>query len=177
MNRHAMIYASAQKNMGIAGITFVAMRKDLIGQSDNLIPTMNDYQTYASTGSMYNTPPTFPWYVMNLVLQWVKGQGGVAAIQQTNQAKSQKLYDFVDRSGFYKNIVDPACRSEVNVPFWLEDERLNERFLQDSAAAGLKALKGHKAVGGMRASIYNAIPMAGIDALIDFMYEFERSHG
>ncbi len=177
MNRHAMIYASAQKNMGIAGITFVALRKDLIGQSANLIPMMNDYQTYANSGSMYNTPPTFPWYVMNLVLQWVKGQGGLAGIQRINRQKSGLLYEYVDRSDFYQNMVSKNCRSEVNVPFWLADESLNQAFLDNSAAAGLKALKGHKAVGGMRASIYNAIPEAGIEALISFMQEFERTHG
>ncbi len=177
VNDYAMIYASAQKNMGIAGITFVIMKQDMIGQSDNLIPTMTDYKTYADTRSFYNTPPTFPWYVMLLVLRWVKAQGGVGAIQATNQAKSSKLYEFVDQSGFYLNKVDPACRSEVNVPFWLHDESLNTLFLKQSAAADLKALKGHMAVGGMRASIYNAIPESGIDALIDFMQEFERVHG
>ncbi len=177
VNDYSMIYASAQKNMGIAGITFVIMKRDMIGQSKNLIPTMTDYKTYADTRSFYNTPPTFPWYVMLLVLRWVKAQGGVAAIQQTNQLKSSKLYDFVDQSGFYMNKVDPSCRSEVNVPFWLHDDALNAQFLAESAAAGLKALKGHMAVGGMRASIYNAIPLAGIDALVDFMQEFERTHG
>lgn len=177
VNDYAMIYASAQKNMGIAGITFVIMQRDMIGQSDNLIPTMTDYKTYADTRSFYNTPPTFPWYVMLLVLRWVKAQGGVGAIQATNQAKSSKLYRFVDQSDFYLNKVAADCRSEVNVPFWLHDESLNQVFLQQSAAAGLKALKGHMAVGGMRASIYNAIPEAGIDALIDFMQEFERVHG
>ncbi len=172
-----MIYASAQKNMGIAGITFVIMKRAMIGQSENLIPTMTDYKTYADTRSFYNTPPTFPWYVMLLVLRWVKAQGGVNAIQNTNQIKSKKLYDFVDRSDFYLNKVEPSCRSEVNVPFWLHDESLNQRFLSESSAVGLKALKGHMAVGGMRASIYNAIPEAGIDALIDFMQEFERKNG
>ncbi len=177
VNDYSMIYASAQKNMGIAGITFVIMKRDMIGQSKNIIPTMTDYKTYADTRSFYNTPPTFPWYVMLLVLRWVKSQGGVAAIQQANQLKSSRLYEFVDGSDFYLNKVDLNCRSEVNVPFWLQDESLNQKFLADSAAAGLKALKGHMAVGGMRASIYNAVPLAGIDALIDFMQEFERTHG
>ncbi len=177
VNDYAMIYASAQKNMGIAGITFVIMKRDMIGRSQNLIPTMTDYKTYADTRSFYNTPPTFPWYVMLLVLRWVKNQGGVAAIQAINRKKSQKLYNYVDQSGFYLNKVDPTCRSEVNVPFWLNDESLNQQFLQDSSAAGLKALKGHMAVGGMRASIYNAVPESGIDALIDFLQEFERVHG
>lgn len=177
VNDYSMIYASAQKNMGIAGITFVIMKRDMIGQSKNKIPTMTDYKTYADTRSSYNTPPTFPWYVMFLVLRWVKSQGGVAAIQQTNQIKSSKLYDFVDGSDFYLNKVESNCRSEVNVPFWLQDEKLNQKFLQQSNAAGLKALKGHMAVGGMRASIYNAVPLAGIDALVDFMQEFERTNG
>jgi len=177
VNDYSMIYASAQKNMGIAGITFVIMKRDMIGKSKNLIPTMTDYKTYADTRSFYNTPPTFPWYVMLLVLKWVKSQGGVGAIQQSNQLKSSRLYDYVDQSGFYLNKVDPSCRSEVNVPFWLQDESLNQKFLTDSSAVGLKALKGHKAVGGMRASIYNAIPLTGIDSLIEFMQEFERTHG
>ncbi len=177
VNDYSMIYASAQKNMGIAGITFVIMKRDMIGQSENLIPTMTDYKTYADTRSFYNTPPTFPWYVMLLVLRWVKLQGGVQAIQKTNQIKSGKLYEYVDQSDFYLNKVDPSCRSEVNVPFWLKNEALNQQFLQQSSTADLKALKGHMAVGGMRASIYNAIPEAGIDALIAFMKEFERTNG
>jgi phosphoserine aminotransferase len=138
---------------------------------------MTNYKTYADTRSFYNTPPTFPWYVMLLVLRWVKAQGGVSVIQATNQLKSSRLYDFVDQSDFYSNKVTKSCRSEVNVPFWLHDESLNQQFLVESSAAGLKALKGHMAVGGMRASIYNAIPLAGIDALVDFMQEFERTHG
>ncbi len=177
VNDYSMIYASAQKNMGIAGITFVIMKRDMIGQSTNLIPTMTDYKTYADTRSFYNTPPTFPWYVMLLMLRWVKAQGGVSTIQDINQAKSSQLYAFVDQSDFYLNKVDPNCRSEVNVPFWLHDESLNQKFLSESADAGLKALKGHMAVGGMRASIYNAISLAGIDALVDFMQEFERTNG
>ncbi len=177
VNHYAMIYASAQKNMGIAGITFVIMKRDMIGQSKNLIPTMTDYKTYADTRSFYNTPPTFPWYVMLLMLRWVKSQGGVRAIQQNNQLKSSRLYQFVDQSDFYSNKVHLDCRSEVNVPFWLRDETLNQQFLQESSAAGLKALKGHMAVGGMRASIYNAVPLAGIDALIHFMQKFERTNG
>jgi len=177
VNDYSMIYASAQKNMGIAGITFVIMKRDMIGQSNNLIPTMTDYKTYADTRSFYNTPPTFPWYVMLLMLKWVKSQGGVTAIQSANQLKSSQLYDFVDQSDFYMNKVNPSCRSEVNVPFWLQDDSLNQKFLSTSAEAGLKALKGHMAVGGMRASIYNAIPLSGIEALVDFMQEFERTNG
>lgn len=177
VNSYAMIYASAQKNMGIAGLTFVAMKREMIGQSNNLIPTMTDYKTYADTRSFYNTPPTFPWYVMMLVLRWVESQGGVGSVEQINHIKSSKLYQYIDQSGFYQNKVNPECRSSVNVPFWLFDESLNDQFLEQSSAAGLKALKGHKAVGGMRASIYNAVPEAGIDALIAFMKEFERVNG
>jgi len=177
VTQYSVIYASAQKNMGIAGITCVLMRKQDIGCSDNLLPTMMNYQTYADTGSFYNTPPVFPWYVMLQMLRWTEERGGVAAIQKMNVEKSRQLYGFIDSSGFFSNKVSPECRSEINVPFWLADESLNATFLQESAAAGLKALKGHMAVGGMRASIYNAMPMAGIDRLIDFMREFERTRG
>ncbi|WP_395375386.1 3-phosphoserine/phosphohydroxythreonine transaminase [Marinicella sp. W31] len=177
VKQYSLIYASAQKNMGIAGITCVLMRKRDIGCSENLLPTMMNYKTYADTGSFYNTPPVFPWYVMLLVLRWTEAQGGVDAIQKMNQQKSRKLYDYIDSSDFFSNKVQLACRSEINVPFWLADETLNSTFLQESSAVGLKALKGHMAVGGMRASIYNAMPMAGIDSLIAFMQEFERTKG
>ncbi|MCX7544862.1 3-phosphoserine/phosphohydroxythreonine transaminase [Marinicella gelatinilytica] len=172
----AMIYASAQKNLGIAGLTLVIIRKDMLGKHQNNIPTLMDYATFEQHGSAYNTPPTFVWYMMYLVLQWYQQQGGVKTMQQLNQAKANKLYDFIDNSDFYSNRVDSAIRSEVNVPFWLADDKLNEQFLADSNDAGLKALKGHKAVGGMRASIYNAVPMAAIDALIEFMETFEKQH-
>jgi len=171
-----MIYASAQKNLGIAGLTLVIIRKDLIGRHTNNVPTLMDYATFEQHNSAYNTPPTFVWYMMYLVLQWYQQQGGIQALQSINQAKANKLYDFIDNSDFYSNRVEPAIRSEVNVPFWLADNSLNEQFLTASSAAGLKALKGHKAVGGMRASIYNAVPMAGVDALIKFMHNFEKQH-
>lgn len=177
ISAYDMIYASAQKNMGIAGITCVIMKRDWIGLSEQTLPTMMNYQTYAETRSFYNTPPTFPWYLMLQVLRWTEAQGGVAVMQKINQEKSQKLYQYIDGSGFYLNKVSKACRSEVNVPFWLHDDGLNERFLNESSEAGLKALKGHKAVGGMRASIYNAMPATGIDALIEFMKHFEAKHG
>lgn len=177
VNKFDMIYASAQKNMGIAGISCVIMKRSLIGQSVNNLPTMLDYDTYARTRSAYNTPPTFPWYVMLLVLRWVKEQGGLKVIGQRNLVKSEKLYNYIDGSGFYFNKVKADFRSKVNVPFWLENEDLGELFLQSSSTADLKALKGHKAVGGMRASIYNAMSEEGIDMLIEFMREFERTHG
>lgn len=176
VNDFAMIYASAQKNLGIAGLTLVIIRKDRIGQHQNNIPTLMDYATFEQHHSAYNTPPTFVWYVMYLVLQWYQQQGGIKVMQKRNQAKAGKLYAFIDNSDFYFNRVAPAIRSEVNVPFWLADDALNERFLSASSDAGLKALKGHKAVGGMRASLYNAVPMAAIDALIDFMREFEKQY-
>jgi len=177
VDQFGMIYASAQKNLGIAGLTLVIMRKDLIGRAGTSIPSMLNYQTYEQSESMYNTPPTFPWYVMSLVLKWIQGQGGLAAIERANQTKSAKLYDYIDASDFYLNKVAMSCRSAVNVPFWLADDQLNDQFLRASDSAGLKALKGHRAVGGMRASIYNAIPESGIDFLIDFMREFERTNG
>lgn len=173
---YAMIYASAQKNLGIAGLTLVIIRKDFIGKHQNNVPTLMDYATFEQHHSAYNTPPTFVWYVMYLVLQWYQQQGGVHALQKDNQAKARKLYDYIDNSGFYSNRVEAGIRSEVNVPFWLANNALNEQFLTDSSAAGLKALKGHKAVGGMRASIYNAVPMAGVEALIEFMHTFEKQH-
>lgn len=176
INDYDMIYASAQKNMGIAGITFVIMKRSMIGHSDNLLPTMMNYKTYADTRSFYNTPPTFPWYVMLQVLRWTKSQGGVKAIQEMNQSKSNKLYQYIDSSDFYLNKVATHCRSEVNVPFWLQDDALNAQFLKQSSESGLKALKGHMAVGGMRASIYNAMPENGIDALIAFMQQFEKDN-
>ncbi len=173
---YGIIYASAQKNLGIAGLTLVIVRKDFIGQHDNNIPTLMDYATFEQHNSAYNTPPTFVWYVMYLVLQWYQQQGGIQVMQLRNRAKAQKLYDFIDNSTFYSNRVAPGIRSEVNVPFWLADDGLNEQFLRESSAAGLKALKGHKAVGGMRASIYNAVPMQAVDALIEFMHNFEKQH-
>ncbi len=176
VNDYGMIYASAQKNLGIAGLTLVIIRKDLIGQHQQQLPALMDYQTYFDHHSAYNTPPTFVWYVMSLVLKWCQQQGGLKAIQAANQEKSQKLYDFIDNSQFYNNRVEHDIRSEVNVPFMLKNDSLNEVFLAQSSAAGLKALKGHKAIGGMRASIYNALPLAGVEALIDFMYEFEKDH-
>lgn len=176
VNDYAMIYASAQKNLGIAGLTLVIIRKDLIGQHQQQLPTLMDYQTYFDHHSAYNTPPTFVWYVMSLVLKWYKQQGGIEAMQAANREKAGMLYDFIDNSDFYNNRVEEAIRSEVNVPFWLNDNNLNEAFLAESSAAGLKALKGHKAIGGMRASIYNAVPLAGIEALIDFMRKFEKKH-
>lgn len=177
VSRYSVIYASAQKNLGIAGITCVIMRLSDIGHSTNKLPTMLNYQTFAETQSFYNTPPVFPWYVMLLTLRWVSAQGGVESMQEKNRQKSRLLYNYIDSSDFYCNKIEVSSRSEINVPFWLNDETLNDKFLQLSAEQGLKGLKGHFVVGGMRASLYNAMPLTGIESLIEFMKEFERSHG
>ncbi len=174
---HDLIYASAQKNLGIAGITVVIVNHERIKTSQRLVPRMMDYQVFHESKSLYNTAPTFPWYVMNLVLQWADGQGGVAALEALNRQKSERLYRFIDGHDFYLNKVQPADRSMVNVPFWLADESLNEAFLAAGDAAGLKALAGHRVVGGMRASLYNALPLAAVDTLVEFMAEFARTRG
>jgi len=137
---------------------------------------MLDYRTYSKHDSLWNTPPTFPWYVMNLVLHWIKNTGGLAAVETRNTQKSAKLYDFIDNCDFYRNEVSVANRSKVNVTFLLKDEKLNDDFIQQADAKGIKAIKGHRAVGGMRASLYNAMPIAGVNALIDFMKTFEHQH-
>lgn len=177
MSRFGAIYGSAQKNLGIAGITLGIVREDLLDRAPDGLPLMLDYRTYANSQSLHNTPPTFPWYVANLVLHWLKQQGGLAAMEQRNIEKSSRLYDFIDSSDFYRNNVRPEHRSRMNVTFWLTDESLNDAFLQESREAGLLALKGHRFVGGMRASLYNAMPLQGVLALIDFMRDFERRHG
>ena len=176
--KFGMIYAGAQKNIGPAGITLVIVRDDLLARQPKAdIPTMLDYRTMVETGSMYNTPPTFAWYLCSLVFQWMKRQGGVEAIAAINQRKAEKLYAAIDTSHFYSNPIALCHRSITNVPFVLADESLNARFLKESTAAGLLNLKGHRSVGGMRASLYNAMPEAGVDALVAFMKEFERVHG
>ena len=177
VNKYDLIYASAQKNLGIAGITLVIIKKELQTKAPSGLPLMLDYRTYSKHDSLWNTPPTFPWYVMNLVLNWVKNTGGLAAIATRNQQKSKKLYDYIDASSFYRNEVNPQHRSQVNVTFLLADENLNETFIKQADEVGIKAIKGHRAVGGMRASLYNAMPIAGVNALINFMQEFEKKHG
>ncbi|APR04894.1 3-phosphoserine/phosphohydroxythreonine transaminase [Thauera chlorobenzoica] len=172
VSKYGLIFGGAQKNIGPAGLTIVIVREDLLGRAMAHCPSAFDYQTVADNGSMYNTPPTYAIYVAGLVFQWLKRQGGVAAIEAQNIAKAKLLYDFLDGSGFYENRVDPACRSRMNVPFFLKDGALDEAFLAESKAAGLVQLKGHKSVGGMRASIYNAMPPAGVQALVDFMRDF-----
>ncbi len=177
VTRFGVIYAGAQKNIGPAGLTIVIVREDLIGHAQAGTPTMLDYATHAEAGSMYNTPPTYAWYMAGLVFQWLKEQGGLAAMAERNKRKADKLYAAIDASDFYANPVDPTARSWMNVPFTLADPSLDPVFLKEAEAEGLVTLKGHRSVGGMRASIYNAMPEEGVDALVQFMAEFERRHG
>ncbi len=177
VSKFGVIYAGAQKNIGPAGLTVVIVREDLIGETVPGMPTMCDYRTMADNGSMYNTPPTYGWYLAGLVFAWLKKNGGLAAMAEINERKAGKLYDAIDRSDFYANPIDPSCRSWMNVPFTLADAALDDAFLSGAKEAGLMTLKGHRSVGGMRASIYNAMPEAGVDALISFMADFEKRNG
>jgi phosphoserine aminotransferase len=175
VSRYGLIYAGAQKNIGPAGLTVVIVREDLIGSPNDGTPSMFDYKKHADNGSMLNTPPTYGWYLAGLVFKQLKQLGGVAAMAEINRRKSQRLYDAIEQSAFYSSPVDVDCRSWMNVPFTLADASLDAEFLIQAKAAGLLNLKGHRSVGGMRASIYNAMPEAGVAALIDFMGEFERA--
>ena len=177
ISRYGLIYAGAQKNIGPAGLTLVIVREDLIGNSLPGTPTMFQYKTHADAQSMYNTPPTYAWYLAGLVFQWLKELGGLQEMARINERKARHLYAAIDASDFYSNPVEPDCRSWMNVPFTLADASLDERFLAEAAEAGLLTLKGHRSVGGMRASIYNAMPEAGVKALVDFMADFERRYG
>ena len=177
VSRYGLIYAGAQKNIGPAGLTVVIVREDLLGQPLASTPTMFNYQVHAEAGSMNNTPPTFAWYMTGLVFKWLKAQGGVAAMAEINARKAARLYAAIDASDFYCNPIEPRNRSQMNVPFTLADSSLDQRFLEQAEAAGLLNLKGHRSVGGMRASIYNAVPEESVDALIAFMQEFERTQG
>ncbi|MCX8957383.1 3-phosphoserine/phosphohydroxythreonine transaminase [Erwinia psidii] len=177
INRYGVIYAGAQKNIGPAGLTLVVVREDLLGNAHKALPSILDYQVLSDNDSMFNTPPTFAWYLSGLVFKWLKQQGGVTALDQRNQAKADLLYGVIDKSDFYRNDVASPNRSRMNVPFQLVDSALDNVFLKESLAAGLHALKGHRVVGGMRASIYNAMPLEGVQALTDFMVDFERRHG
>lgn len=176
-SKAAVVYAGAQKNAGPAGVTLLIIRRDLIGHALPTCPSAFDYANVEKNDSMYNTPPTYAIYMAGLVFKWLLAQGGVAAIEQENIRKAQALYQYIDDSGFYQNRVHAHVRSRMNVPFFLSDESLNAEFLAQADAAGLLQLKGHKSVGGMRASIYNAMPFEGVQALITFMKEFERRHG
>ncbi|EOF4701970.1 3-phosphoserine/phosphohydroxythreonine transaminase [Klebsiella oxytoca] len=177
VSRYGVIYAGAQKNIGPAGLTLIIVREDLLGKANVACPSILDYSILAENDSMFNTPPTFAWYLSGLVFKWLKEQGGVAVMDKINQQKADLLYGVIDRSGFYRNDVAVANRSRMNVPFQLADSALDKLFLEESFAVGLHALKGHRVVGGMRASIYNAMPLAGVKALTDFMQDFERRHG
>jgi phosphoserine aminotransferase len=177
VSRFGLIYASAQKNIGPAGLTVVLVRADLLGRARTGTPRVWDYQAVASEGSMLNTPPTFAWYVAGLVFRWLKAQGGLAAIGERNRVKAELLYRAIDASSFYSNPVAKNCRSWMNVPFTLAQPELDATFLSEARAAGLVNLAGHRSVGGMRASLYNAMPPAGVAALVGFMQEFERRHG
>jgi phosphoserine aminotransferase len=177
VSRYAMLYAGAQKNIGPAGLTIVIMREDLIGRAPVSVPTMLNYQTHSKNDSMYNTPPTYAWYMAGLVFKWLKAQGGLAGMAALNQRKANKLYAAIDSSnGFYRSPVDVNYRSWMNIPFTLVDSGLDKRFLAGAEQAGLKTLKGHRVVGGMRASLYNAMPEAGVDALVDFMQAFATKY-
>ena len=176
VSRYGVLYAGAQKNIGPAGLTLVVVREDLLGRARKELPSILDYKVLADNESMFNTPPTFAWYLSGLVFKWLKEQGGVAEIDKRNQAKSDLLYSTIDNSGFYRNDVAVANRSRMNVPFQLADAALDKLFLDESLAAGLHALKGHRVVGGMRASIYNALGLDAVEALVGYMAEFEKEH-
>jgi phosphoserine aminotransferase len=177
VSRYGVIYGGAQKNIGPAGLAVIIVRDDLLGRARPETPTVTNYRVMADSDSMSNTPPTFAWYLAGLVFQWLLEQGGLAAMAERNQRKAAKLYQAIDASSFYTNPVDPKCRSWMNVPFTLADPSLDGAFLEEAAARGLVNLKGHRSVGGMRASIYNAMPEAGVDALVEFMAEFEARRG
>ena len=177
MSKYGLIFGGAQKNIGPAGLTLVIVRDDLLDRALPVCPSAFEYKTVAANGSMYNTPPTYGIYIAGLVFQWLKRQGGLAAVERQNIAKAELLYGCLDASDFYLTRVETPFRSRMNVPFFLRNESLNDTFLAEAKAAGLLQLKGHKSVGGMRASIYNAMPLAGVQALVGFLKEFERRHG
>jgi phosphoserine aminotransferase len=177
VQRHAVIYAGAQKNLGPAGVTLVIIREDLLPRSAASLPAMLSYAVHAENRSRYNTPPVFAIYLMGLVVKWIRGQGGLAAVGKANEQKAAKLYAEIDRSGFYRGTAQKESRSLMNVTFRLADEDLEKEFVKEAADAGFDGLQGHRAVGGIRASIYNAFPESGIDALTAFMREFERRRG
>lgn len=177
VSQFGLIYAGAQKNIGPAGLTVVIVRKDLCGQARTETPTFLDYAVQADAESMSNTPPTYSWYLAGLVFEWAKTQGGLQAIAEQNEAKAKLLYDAIDGSNFYTAPVHQGVRSTMNVPFTLADAELDKAFLSGAEARGMFNLKGHRSVGGMRASIYNAVPLAAVESLVNFMSEFENEHG
>jgi phosphoserine aminotransferase len=174
INDFGVLFGGAQKNIGPAGLSIVIVRKDLLGHAMPITPMVWDWAKQSENDSMLNTPPTYGIYLAGLVFKWLKRQGGVAAMEQQNIAKSNLLYNCIDQSSLFTSKVDPTCRSRMNVTFYLNDESLNDSFVEGAAKLGLMNIKGHKSVGGMRASIYNAMPMAGVQALVEYMKEFER---
>ncbi len=177
VNRFGLIFAGAQKNLGPAGVTIVIIRKDLAARSRDKVPTMLKYSTHIEKESCFNTPPTFSIYMVGLVLEWIKKRGGIAGVEADNDHKAALLYRAIDEGDFYRGTVDPACRSKMNATFRLPDESLEAEFIRQATAAGLVGLKGHRSVGGIRASIYNAMPAAGVETLIEFMREFAKANG
>ena len=177
VSRFGVIFAGAQKNFGPSGIVVVIVRDNLIGRARQGIPSLYDYAVHNKAGSMYNTPPTFSWYLCGLMFRWIREEGGVDAMDARSRERSAKLYAAIDGSGFYNNPVDPRCRSRMNVPFTLPDASLEKPFLAEAKEAGLVTLEGHRSVGGLRASLYNGMPMAGVEALIAFMQDFEQRYG
>ena len=177
VSKFGLIYAGAQKNAGPAGLTFVIVREDLIGKAAKGTPSVMDYKAQADAGSMLNTPATYAMYIAGLVFKWLKQQGGLSAMEKKNIEKARLLYDYLDGSAFFSNPVAREDRSRMNVPFTLKDAKLDEEFLKGAAKRGMVQLKGHRSVGGMRASIYNAMPLEGVHALVEYMREFEAKHG
>ena len=177
VERYAMIYAGAQKNMGPSGLTLVIVRDDLLARAPDGLHTMLDYRTHAENDSLYNTPNTWGVYILNLVCKWLKGKGGIGGMQRENEAKAKLLYDAIDAGDFYRGHAAPDSRSLMNVTFRLPSEDLEKQFVKEATAARLDGLKGHRSVGGLRASIYNAFPREGVEALVEFMREFERKNG
>jgi phosphoserine aminotransferase len=177
VSKYALIYAGAQKNLAPAGVTLVIIREDMLKRTPSSLPTMLQYGVHVENKSMYNTPPVFAIYIMRLVLAWLRKQGGLSAVEKRNARKADKLYAEIDRTGFYRGHAKNDSRSRMNVTFRLPSEELEKKFIKDATTAGLDGLKGHRSVGGLRASIYNAFPEEGIDALVQFMAEFERRNG
>jgi phosphoserine aminotransferase len=177
VSKFGLIYGGAQKNIGPAGLTIVIVREDLLGQALPATPSAFDYKTVAENESMYNTPPTYAIYIAGLVFKWLQAQGGLEAMAEHNRAKAALIYDYLDQTAFYRSPVARDCRSLMNVPFKLKDEALDAEFLKGAEARGMVQLKGHRSVGGMRASIYNAMPVEGVRALVAYMQEFEAKHG
>ena len=176
VTKFGLIYAGAQKNMGPAGVTIVIVREDLIGKAMSITPTMLDYKIHADEGSMYNTPPCYAIYIAGLVFEWLLEKGGIKAMESENRQKAGILYDFLDQSRMFKGTVETKSRSLMNIPFVTGNEELDNKFISEASKKGLKQLKGHRSVGGMRASIYNAMPREGVDALVAFMKEFEKAN-